>query len=596
LQEEDQQEIPPVPHITPVSPNPCVPVTRIRGALGDKVLRKSPELFNQGLPTVLAEVLQNARRAGATRVGIELLGEEGRATLAVRDDGHGITDMARLVTFGASAWDERTDLVENAAGMGVFSLASRGVTVRSRGQRVTLSRAVFCGEAEAAVLPDPEMVVGTELLFPVVERAVERACRFYPLPVTLNGRPQPQPGFLEGAEHVVEWQGLRLGVFREVGPKVLDLFDRHRGWDRRLYLNFHGHVVECGAAVALAEVGGPTRNVFVDVVSAPDLRLVLPVRNEPIDNDFFRAMRARAERALLEAVALGTTHSLPFDDARRAKAMGIELPSVRIPLTPWRLNTDVTRHRIEELPGPVVLGTPGTEVLLTDALGIEQCSAMNLDLILRGWSDRPRVVVADSRFEGYREYDTLRVVRAISAVATDAEGSDEEFPGSTIRSGSAPQDAEYQVVETLSARLMVAADARKWAQPAVMHEAAVPFFFTDEPSFDGMPSFVVVRGTEPGDLSDALVEGFFAENEDVGNDSSDRQLEAFSAEARDLSRTLLLDGDAATAARIVEHLRNIRWELRSLQKGSIELHIVEDQIGSTIRIVGPSGREVTAIL
>ncbi|USQ74080.1 hypothetical protein NF552_23045 (plasmid) [Roseomonas mucosa] len=243
-----------------------------------------------------------------------------------------------------------------------------------------------------------------------------------------------------------------------------------------------------------------------------------------------------------------------------------------------------------------MLGTPGTEVLLTDSVDIGRCGGVNLDLILSCWSDRPRVVEANARFEGYREYDALRVVRTISAVSTDAEGSERGFPGSTMRSGIAPRDAEYQVVKTLSARLMVAADARGRAQPVVMHEAAVPFFFTDEPSFDGMPSFVVVGGTEPGDLSDALVEGFFAANEDVGNDSNERQLEAFSAEARDLARTLLLDGDAAAAARIVEHLRNIRWELRSLQKGSIELHIVEDQTGSTIRIVGPSGREVTAIL
>ena len=97
-----------MPHITPVSPNPCVPVTRIRGALGDKVLRKSPELFNQGLPTVLAEVLQNARRAGATRVGIELLGEEGRATLAVRDDGHGITNGPCLSPDGRTLYHHDT--------------------------------------------------------------------------------------------------------------------------------------------------------------------------------------------------------------------------------------------------------------------------------------------------------------------------------------------------------------------------------------------------------------------------------------------------------------------------------------------------------
>ena len=92
-------------------------------------------------------------------------------------------------------------------------------------RRVTLNRAVFCGEADAAVLPDPEMDAGTELTFPVSEKGVpylvERACRFYPLPVTLNGQPLGQRDFLAAAEHVVEWQGLRLGVFPEPGPRVL---------------------------------------------------------------------------------------------------------------------------------------------------------------------------------------------------------------------------------------------------------------------------------------------------------------------------------------------------------------------------------------
>ncbi|MHB0667105.1 ATP-binding protein [Roseomonas mucosa] len=580
------------------------PLARIRGSLGPKVLSKSPELFNQSLPTVLTEVLQNARRAGATRVEIEHFGEEGSATLVVRDDGHGIADMAGLVTFGASGWDERTDLMENAAGMGVYSLASRGVTVRSRGQRVTLNRAVFCGEAEAVVLPDLEMVSGTELLFPVDERAVAklvaRVCRYYPVPTTLNGRPLEQKPFLAGAEHVVEWQGLRLGVFREMGPEVLDLVERPgslaTGWTTRLYLNFHGHVVECGSAIWLSEVAGPTRSVFVDVVSAPDLRLVLPARNEPIDNDFFRAMRARAERALLEAVALRPMHSLRFDDACRAKALGIALPPVRIALRPWQLYTDVTRYQIEEMPEPVVPGTPGTEVLLVDELEIAPCDRVNLDLLLRGLPDKPRVVEANVHFEGYPEYDALRVVRAISAVSTFAEGATRKVANSGRRHGFAPQDAEREVAKALSARLMVATDAWARTELAVLHETPVPFFFTDAPSFDGFPSFIVVAGTNPGSLSDTLVEGFFAACEDADADSNERQLESYSAEARDLARTLLLDGEAAVAARIVEHLRNIRWELRSLRQGSIELHIVEDQTGSTIRIVGPGGQEVTAIL
>lgn len=542
-----------------ILPATSVPIAHIRGALGEKVLRKSPELFNQSLPTVLAEVLQNARRAGATRVEIEHFGEEGQATLVVRDDGHGIADMGKLVTFGASAWDERTDLVENAAGMGVFSLASRGVTVRSLGRRVTLSRAVFCGEADAAVLPDPGMDAGTELTFPVTEAAVaglvERACRFYPLPVTLNGKPVEQRDFLAGAEHVVEWQGLRLGVFPEPGPQVLDLFDRHHGWSSRLYLNFHGHVVECGMAVALAEVGGSTRSVFVDVMSAPDLRLVLPARNEPIDNDCFRAMRARAERALLEAVARQPKHALAFADAKRAK------------------------------------------VLLADGVRWgEACDQANLHRLLLGWQDGARVVEANPQFAGYPAYDALRVVREVSAVAVGADGVTEELAQPV--SGSPPVSCgdDRRVIEAVRARLLVQNGGHSPGVPALLHEAAVPFFFTSEAFGDAFLGFVVARGTAPGDLADALVEGFFTHSDDGDADSYDRQLECFTADALDTARGLLLDNDAAVAARIVDALRDARWVLRTLGTGRIELQITESQVGSTIRIVNATGKEVTAVL
>ena len=587
-------------HITPVSPDPSVPVTRIRGALGEKVLRKSPELFNQGLPTVLAEVLQNSRRAGATRVEIEHFGEEGRATLVVRDDGHGIADMAKLVTFGSSDWDERTDLVENAAGMGVFSLASRGVIVRSLGWRVTLSRAVFCSEAEAAVLPDPEIPAGTELLFPVAELAVshtiERACRFYPLPVTLNGKPVEQCGFLDGAAHTVEWQGLRLGVFREPGPKVLDLFDRHRGWDRRLYLNFHGHVVECDDAVKLAEVGGRSWSVFVDVVSAPDLRLVLPARNEPIDNDFLRAMRARAQRAILECIAGQPTHSLPFRYAEQAARLGAVLPPVEIALASWSIPSDEERHRHE--PETVLLGTPGSEVLVLNPAAMESTSEQaNLHQLLKGWEGGARVVQAQPAFVGYPAYDALRAISGLTATATGPEGAVEELSAAVDADDSIQDENEQRVVEAVTARLLVSSGRTPHGQPVVVHEAGVPFFFTSDADWGSeFPSLVVARSTDAGALADALEECFFSHSDDADADSYESQLDRYTADARDLARTLLLDNDAAVAARVIEALRGARWVLRTLGAGRIELQINEEQDGSTIRIVGADGKEVTASL
>ena len=324
---------------------------RIRGALCEKVLRKSPELFNQSLATVLAETLQNARRAGATRVDIEIIGKPGNATLILRDDGCGIADFAKLVTFGASSWDEVTDVTENAAGMGVFSLASRGVTIRSRGRRVTLTREVFCGEAEAIVLPDVGALVGAELMFPAreadVERLVELAVRFYPVPVTLNGKPARQTGFLAGAVYTVEWQGLRLGVFRnDLPPELFAPGDWP--WPRstnNLYLNFHGHVVAAKGRVHLHEIKGPDWFVAVDVLNAPDLRLVLPARNEPIENDFFRALRARAERAIYECIAGQPAHTLAFTHFQRARELGIALPPAEITLAIWSGCSEELRHQ-----------------------------------------------------------------------------------------------------------------------------------------------------------------------------------------------------------------------------------------------------------
>lgn len=576
-------------------PSPGIALPRIRGSLGEKVLRKSPELFNQGLSTVLAEALQNARRAGATRVEVELLGREGHATLLLRDDGCGIADMASLVTFGSSAWDERTDIGENAAGMGVFSLASRGVTVRSRGQRVTLGREVFCGEAEAIVLPDSEAVTGTELLFPVPEPcpevALRRACRFYPLPVTLNGKPLEQSGFLDGAAHLVEWQGLRLGVFRDHGPKVLDLFDRHRGWDRRLYLNFHGHVVECHDAVRLTEVGGVAWSVFVDVVRAPDLRLVLPARNEPINNDFFRALRGRAERGILECIARQPRHSLAFKDAERAAQLGIALPPVEIRLDPWCMASDELQHR--SMPAPVVLGAAPAPVLLLD-VATDTFEDANLHVLLAGWQGGLPVVQANTSFAGYPAYDALPVISGLAATVTELDGTVREVPEPAAPGEDPPTTTEQSVVAAITVRLLVRNRGVLPGDATVIHAAGLPFFFTSDCDYE-FPGFVVAKGTDPGRLADALVECFFVHSDDADANSYDSQLSGYAAEARDLARTLLLTSTEALVARIVESVRDIRWSLRPLAGGTVEVRIA-DAVHGTIRVIGPDGQDTVVPL
>jgi len=84
--------------------------------------------------TVLTELLQNARRAGATCV--HLVWDEEKSLLSVTDDGDGISDFQKLLTVAESGWDQ--EVVENDSpfGMGFLScmFAAEKVVVHSNGR------------------------------------------------------------------------------------------------------------------------------------------------------------------------------------------------------------------------------------------------------------------------------------------------------------------------------------------------------------------------------------------------------------------------------------------------------------------------------
>ena len=66
--------------------------------------------------TLVTELLQNARRAGATR--IDITHDAAAKSLCLVDDGHGIGDFQKLLTFNESGWDEATTDQERPFGIG----------------------------------------------------------------------------------------------------------------------------------------------------------------------------------------------------------------------------------------------------------------------------------------------------------------------------------------------------------------------------------------------------------------------------------------------------------------------------------------------
>lgn len=78
----------------------------------------------------LGELLQNARRAGASCV-VVTLGDD-LSNVQVVDDGKGVEDFQVLITLAQSGWDEQTVHAERPFGMGLFSalFAAKELVVR----------------------------------------------------------------------------------------------------------------------------------------------------------------------------------------------------------------------------------------------------------------------------------------------------------------------------------------------------------------------------------------------------------------------------------------------------------------------------------
>lgn len=86
----------------------------------------------------IGEMLQNARRAGATLVDFSVYDNEGRVDVVVHDNGVGIANFATLFTLSESGWSDEVSQAENAFGMGFFStlFVCKTMIVQSNGKRL----------------------------------------------------------------------------------------------------------------------------------------------------------------------------------------------------------------------------------------------------------------------------------------------------------------------------------------------------------------------------------------------------------------------------------------------------------------------------
>ncbi len=563
-----------------VSPHPG----RIRARIHEGALHRVTRMYTARLADVFTEALQNSRRAGATRVRVTIEEASGAQAVTITDDGAGIGDPAVLLSFGENGWSEELVRREDAAGMGFLSLARRGCTVASRtrsgaGWRVELTPAHFRGEAEADVLsgadaPEPHGTVvrfRTEENREVIRRALENAARHYPLPVMLDGGSLPRRDFLENAVHTESWRGLAFGVFA----------NRSRYRDEP-DLNFHGLVLPVRLPT-VHPVDGPAWSVRVEVANCPELELVLPARKEAVETPFLEDMREAARIAVYRAMAdAETAPVIAFEEWRRARAAGVELPEPSPALRPWRPPiADIDNW----LAGPPPEPLPADALLMDTELGPPEAQALWRAAERGGTA--PRLFESDRRFEGYPWYDALPRVKDLRTdVALGGEARPlEDFQTPPDRSGPSgeppprpdairmslevegPEDASETLV--LDADLVFAGEAWAWladVEPLVTADSAI----------------------EPAELADLLRDAWFSPSDEADADSWETQRARFEEEALHLAIGLLCSEEEALRRTIACAVRReLFWLIPrdravtiTVRGGAVGVDLAEEEVSS----------------
>lgn len=511
----------------------------MRVQVSPKTIEKASRLFNATLTDVINELLQNSRRAAASRIDIEITKAGDRAWLTFEDDGNGIFNNGISIVLGESNWDEKTLNSEDPAGMGIFALASRGAIIESAMQRVALTEAHFCGREEFTV-ERSDRAVGTKISFALsseelqsIHKIVESCAYYYPLPVYFARNVVKQSKFLQAALYRYIWHGLSIGVVSS--------------WESSR-INFYGLVVN-QKLPKIQLVEGSQFGVQVEIINAPELKLVLPTRKEVVKNEFFQALQQECYRTIYRYIASLESHQLSYEDWQQANALGVNLPEAKQRL---KLYEPARADGNNYLPCK-------REVIKANALIVTaDLSPPQAQTLWRGLNQADFDYVLykpEEKYQGYYWYDNLPTLSEIT-FSLEKDSQVQSFDaGLELLNGERP-DAIW-VTGTLTY------PERNIQQLQFKTDVA---FNEDEVSFsydlNEVATIFVSQDSKIGvaELADLIEAAFFNPSDDIEADSHHTQREDFMETAAAISAEVLLSTEEALTERIqlvVE--RHLRW-------------------------------------
>ena len=533
---------------------------------------------------IFAELFQNARRAGASRIIVRLIGNAAAATtIHLNDDGHGIDDPAVLLAYGENGWHASITDREDVTGLGVACLAAYGCSLTSRpaadpennGFRLTLPPAAFTGKAKA--IPERMTVPYDDLMLPpgrtgtvvsfvlplpavALRHALEQPARWLPLPVFVADGPEqpltevPRQPFADPAKvHSEEDRTADLGVhfylLRENAPLLKNLPD----------LNVHGAAVHAALAHATDAWGQPWR-IIADAISCKNLERTLPARKEIVETLALTELRAAAQTFMWRTLAK-TDQFVPTAEQITTirQRFGITLPEPEPQLRPWtparaRKVRSATTAKAQELrPRALVYEAAANPAA-------EQSLAFAISRLPE--NERPAIYTAAPAFEGMAWYDALPRITAVRCVADFADGLGERPVADLPK-----LEPDLLLNDRQAASLAVVLETRGGALEGPLHvntDVVLTGSAASPPELAAGDQPIIRRGAEKTLdetlLVDLMTAAYFItysdENsweEEEDEDPEERQEEEFDHEARQVAARLLRSEEERT---LEDRLRN----------------------------------------
>ena len=521
-------------------------IQSFHASVAQDAISKVTRLFNASLDDIFAELIQNARRAGASSISIDQVEHDTLGSaIRIADNGPGIADPKSLFTLGQSAWTGNTIAAEDAAGMGFFALAGRRIHLivqeagTTRSWMLDADPAAFKGEMPITCASGPDYHSGMTIIVEArsddnLVAAANRAALYCPIEVIVEGVVAEREDFLEQAHHVEVWNGIRIG-----------LYDRSPGVFRRnSTVNFYGVTLHASLPYITQSFH---RGYYarLDVIDCARLKLVLPARKEVVADAFFGELQQQILRVMFQRIAASGPHSLSFSRWTEAQSLGVNLPAAAMTLRPFSpCHADGDNN---EMKRPEVVTS---ESLLLDS-DAEPIDEQNLALALSGIDDGPMLYEPNGPFTGYAWYDALSCV-ALCGYRIIA-GDDEE----RIAAGDNALIRERPDRLFIEGEIGTVSDLIPWClQTDVLILGSDDYCDLDEISLCVTTSSNVTHD----DLVDLLTRALFCPSEDAEAGSYDAQLQWFTDQAEDLVIKLLESGDEANIQAVIRVVsRELYW-------------------------------------